>query len=222
MTIDRIIRSKRKTVALIVEPDGTLTVRAPERLSKRMIDALVREREDWIREKQVMVRGEYLQNRLRQVVEGEEFYYLGKPYPLVIVDRIKPVLSLTAGFELSRYKQDTAEQVFVDWYRDQARSLLQDLVSEFARQFGYQYRRIRITSAKKRWGSCNSHGGLNFSWRLVMLPHEIIEYVALHELVHTEFPNHSQSFWQKLESDMPDSSLRRKWLRDNGRRFHFP
>ena len=63
MTIDRIIRSKRKTVALIVEPDGTLTVRAPERLSKRMIDALVREREDWIREKQVMVRGEYLQNQ---------------------------------------------------------------------------------------------------------------------------------------------------------------
>ena len=220
--IDRIIRSKRKTVALIVEQDGSLTVRAPERLSKRMIEALVREREDWIREKQVLVRGEYLQNRPRQVVEGEEFFYLGKPYLLVIVDRINPALSLTGRFELSRYKQDKAEQVFVDWYRDQARSLLHDLVSEFARKYGYQYRRIRITGAKKRWGSCNSRGGLNFSWQLVMLPYEIIEYVVLHELVHTEFPNHSQSFWQKLESDMPDSSLRRNWLRDNGRRFHFP
>jgi len=222
MLIDRIIRSKRKTVGLIVEPDGTLTVRAPERLSRRMIEALVREREDWIREKKVLVRGEYQQSRPRQVVEGEEFFYLGQLYPLVIVDRINPPLRLTGRFELSRYKQENAEQVFENWYRDQARSLLQDLASKLARKHGYQYRGIRITGAKKRWGSCNSHGGLNFSWRLMMLPNDIIDYVVLHELVHTEFPNHSHSFWQKLESDMPDSSLRRKWLRDNGRRYHFP
>ena len=209
MMIDRIIRSKRKTVALTVESDGTLTVRAPERLPNRMIEALVRERQDWIREKQLQVRREYIITRPRQVVEGEEFFYLGKSYQLLIVDRTNPALSLNGRFELSKGKLDKAEQVFVDWYRDQAHSLLQDLVREFARQYGYQYGRIRITGAKKRWGSCNSRGGINFSWRLVMLPLEIVEYVVLHELVHTEFPNHSHGFWHKLEADMPDCSLRR-------------
>jgi predicted metal-dependent hydrolase len=222
MKIDKIIRSKRKSVALIVDVEGRLIVRAPKRASKRKIEALVQEQGDWIRTKQAQAKHEYELRQPRPLVDGEAFYYLGELLPLVIVDRKDPPLLLNGRFELSRHHRSTAEQVFIAWYREQARELIGRLVDKIATSHGYKHQGVRITGARTRWGSCNSRGGLNFSWRLVMLPPEIIEYVILHELVHTEIQNHSKAFWHKLDSGMPDSQVRRRWLRDNGWRYHFP
>jgi predicted metal-dependent hydrolase len=92
-------------------------------------------------------------------------------------------------------------------------------VDHYASQYGFQYKKIGITSAQTRWGSCSANGSLNFSWRLILAPMEAVDYVVVHELVHTVHHNHSRRFWQKVGKIMPDYKERRKWLRKNGQRL---
>jgi len=217
--IDQIIRTKRKSIALIVEPDGRLVVRAPMRISDADIKHLVKQKERWIREKQKQVKDKSTQSTQKVYKDGEEFLYLGKSYQLKIVADLNPALVLSRKFYLSRRALPKAEIVFTEWYREQARAVISERVKLYAARHGFKYRKIRITSARTRWGSCSSMGNLNFTWRLVMAPPEVIDYVVVHELAHLRVNNHSKEFWKQVERIMPDYKQRLKWLKENGRKL---
>lgn len=216
MKIDQLIRSKRKTVGLYIGSDGRLIVRAPLRAPRILIDAFVHEKEPWILEKQALARQMAERNRPRQFVEGESFLYLGQAYPLKIVDHQPKPLIYNAGFHLRQADQPRANAVFETWYRGQARQLIGERVAGYAQNHGFQYKKIRIGGARTRWGSCSSSGTLSFTWRLVMAPLEMIDYVVVHELVHTRIRNHSSAYWEALAVIMPDYKPRRDWFHENG------
>jgi predicted metal-dependent hydrolase len=151
---------------------------------------------------------------------GEEFDYLGNAYPLEIVtDQRKSLMLADGKFKLAASAQAKAAIVFERWYKEQARQVLNERVDFHACQHGFRYSSVGITSARTRWGSCSAAGALNFSWRLIQAPMEAVDYVVIHELVHTLIHNHSRRFWTKLEQIMPDYRERRKWLRSNGQRL---
>lgn len=213
--VDQIVRSKRKTLALIVKPDGSVIIRAPMRTSEKAIREFVEQHVEWIRKKQA----EALASQPpapKQYIPGETFLYLGNVYPLEIVKGQKKPLVLEGTFKLAESAQSKAELVFERWYRAQAKKILTERVNAYAGQYGFQYKKIGITSARTRWGSCSVDGSLNFSWRLILTPLEAVDYVVVHELVHTVCHNHSRRFWNKVEAIMPDYKERRKWLRTNG------
>jgi predicted metal-dependent hydrolase len=217
--IDQIIRTKRKSIALIVEPDGRLVVRAPMRISDANIKHLVKQKERWIREKQKQVKDKSTQSQPKVYMDGEEFLYLGKSYQLKIVADLNPALVLSRKFYLSRHALSKAESVFTEWYREQARAVITKRAKLYAARHGFEYRKIRITSARTRWGSCSSMGNLNFTWRLVMAPPDVIDYVVVHELAHLRVNNHSKEYWKQVEGIMPDYKQRLKWLKENGRKL---
>ena len=215
ISIDEIIRSKRKTIALIVDMDGRVIVRAPSNATSKQIEEFIDEKEEWIRSKKEMA------DKLPRVlpkayITGEDFYYLGRSYPLEIVDEQSKPLILTEKFLLTRTALPHAEEIFTRWYKNQARRVITQRVEKFAKENGFVYKRIRITSAKTRWGSCSSKDSLNFTWRLVMAPIYAIDYVVIHELVHLEEKNHSKAYWYKVKKLMPDYKYRRSWLHDHG------
>ena len=145
--------------------------------------------------------------------------YLGNAYPLEIVKEQKKPLLLEGSFKLAASAQSNATLVFERWYRAQAKQILTERVDLYAGQYGFQYKKIGITSARTRWGSCSADSALNFSWRLILTPMEAVDYVVVHELVHTVFHNHSRRFWKKVETIMPDYKERRKWLRKDGQQL---
>lgn len=215
MPIDLLLRSKRKTVALIIEHDGRLIVRAPLRLSLKRIEAMVAEKAAWIEQKQEQVRAAH--PKLPQFAAGEAFWYLGKRCPLEIVPASTPLVWSGGRFHLSQAVQSKAREVFTRWYKNQARSLITARVEAFAGQHGFVYQNIRVSSARTRWGSCSAKGTLSFTWRLVMAPLEVIDYVVVHELAHLKQPNHSTRFWELVQAILPDYKTRRQWLKTNGR-----
>lgn len=75
--------------------------------------------------------------------------------------------------------------------------------------------RITIRNQKTRWGSCSGKGNLNFNWRLLMAPIEVLDYVVVHELCHLVYMNHSREFWQMVEQILPEAGQYRKWLKNN-------
>ena len=213
--IDKLVRSKRRTLSLIVETDGTLTVRAPLRMSEADIRRFIEEKADWIKRKQVKARDEA--PAPRQFVDGETYLYLGKEIPLRLVPDGKPALVMDRVFKLSEGARPRAESIFEAWYKTQARVVLAERVKFFARKHGFKVGKIRISSARTRWGSCSQKGTLSFTWRLVMAPPEVIDYVIVHELCHLKELNHSKAFWAQVEAILPGYKRQRTWLKNHGK-----
>src|SRR5262245_16270243 len=97
-----------------------------------------------------------------------------------------------------------------------ARRVVSKLAQEEAERIGVVYRRIRIGGQRTLWGSCSARGTLSFNWRLVLAPHEVLDYVVVHELCHLRVPNHSRQFWALVERHRPGWRQQRDWLRDHG------
>jgi predicted metal-dependent hydrolase len=217
--VDQIIRSKRKTLALIVKSDGSVLVRAPLRTSKAVIQEFIEKNTRWIETKQAEALTT-LPSAPKEYVRGTTLPYLGTDYPLEIVEGQKEPLLLDDGtFKLAASHQRDAASTFERWYREQARQILSARVELFARRHNFQYKSIRITSARKRWGSCSATGSLSFSWRLIQAPQAVVDSVVVHELVHTMFHNHSKQFWHRVGAILPDYLEHRRWLREHGRQL---
>lgn len=90
-------------------------------------------------------------------------------------------------------------------------------VAYYASIMGVSYGRITIREQKTRWGSCSDKGNLNFNWKLVLMPEEVLDYVVVHELAHRKEMNHSKEFWKIVEHILPDYKERRKTLTEMGR-----
>jgi predicted metal-dependent hydrolase len=213
------IRSKRKSYALIIQDDGSLVIRAPLKASNAQIQAIVKEKSHWILEKQTQVQQRNAKNPPKTFTPGTPFLYLGKSYPLETRDNQKANLLLNKHFCLSKKALPNAELVFENWYRNQARLVFVERVELYAKQVGVKYKVVKISGAKKRWGSCSAKGNLNLSWRLVLAPLPIIDYVIVHELCHLIELNHSPAFWKQVQRVLPDYTERRNWLKDNGHRL---
>jgi predicted metal-dependent hydrolase len=216
--IHRLIRSRRRSLALIVERDGSLTVRAPQHLSQAEIDHFVDRKSDWIARKQAQVAREAPPERRYE--EGETFPYLGVEHPLRLVSRRKPALALEDGcFTLDRARVAEGQALFTEWYRRAARRHLEERVKHFSQLHGFRVGKLRISSARTRWGSCSKKGTLSFTWRLVMAPPEVVDYVVVHELCHLRELNHSKAFWALVASILPDYKVQRTWLKRHGERL---
>ena len=215
--IDRLVRSRRKTVAIVIERDGRLTVRAPLRLSGPRIQEFVESHADWIAKNRTRLQAAPLPPTHRYV-DGETFLYLGRAYPLSIVPARHLALAFDGGsFQLAKYSHPKAAEAFEHWYKQQARLFLTERVLAIAGKHAFLYQKIRISSARTRWGSCSSRGTLSFTYRLVMAPPDVVDYVVLHELVHTQVRNHSKKFWNRVQEFMPDYKTRLAWLKKNGK-----
>lgn len=216
IAIDELIRSRRRTLSLVIDDHGRLVVRAPMRMANRAIDDFVKSKAKWIAAQQEKARSRASRFAPKQFVSGEEFFYLGELYRLQIEDQQSLPLVFNAGFHLSSAAVPRAAAVFERWYRRQALRVMSERVGLYASANGFEFGQIKITSARKQWGSCGPKGDLRFAWRLVMAPLPMIDYVAVHELVHLRHRNHSKRFWSRVMAILPDYRQREDWLEEHG------
>jgi len=103
-----------------------------------------------------------------------------------------------------------------NYLKKKARATIGPMAKNMAHRISQDFRRIQIRDTKSRWGSCSSSGTLSFSWRLIMTPPEILEYVVAHEVSHLKEMNHSKSFWHVVDQLVSDTKKSRKWLKHDG------
>lgn len=213
--INKIVRSRRRTITLLVTQDSTLVVRAPLRASNSYIESVVRKKSAWIKKK-LFEASQRLQAPAKEFVNGEEFLYLGQTYKLCLVEQAAKDIELTDQLCLSTRVKPIARFVLRRWYQAAALKVIGGRCQWYADATGYKPLSLKITAARKRWGSCGSKGTLNFSWRLIMAPLEVIDYVVVHELAHLGQLNHSPAFWRRVAAILPDYKKREKWLKEKG------
>ena len=101
-----------------------------------------------------------------------------------------------------------------------ARDRLTEASDRHAAALGLRYSRITLRDTRSRWGSCTSDGALMYSWRLILAPPAVLDYVAAHEVAHLAEMNHSPAFWAVVARLMPDHARHRAWLRAEGAVLH--
>jgi hypothetical protein len=213
---DKIIRSKRKTLYLEIAGDGTLIVRAPLRCSEAFIRQAVEKHRDWINRRQKYVREHPPTTATKQYRPGGRFLYLGKTYPLSeAASGEAPLFFDGQQFLLGKNRFAEAPELFYLWYKQAALKILPERVALAAALAGIHCRKISVTRARRRWGSCGAQGNVNFACRLMMAPLEVIDAVVMHELVHVKVRNHSKRFWVKLMDLVPEYKKSHQWLKDN-------
>jgi hypothetical protein len=214
--IANLIRSRRRSIALIVTPEATLTVRAPLHTPLSFIENLIQQKAAWIRQ-----RIKEAQEKPRAVpwrfVEGEEFLFLGQAYRLKYSDGDR--IELNEELLFPREFLSRAEEELTFWYRQQALRLILERVGHNARAMGLKPATVRLSEASRRWASCGGNGVLHFNWRLIMAPLPVLDYVVIHELAHLIVRSHSARFWSKVRVFCPDYRVFRTWLRNNQERI---
>ena len=213
--IDKIIRSKRRTIALEVSHNARLIVRAPFRTPLDFIEKVVFKKRFWIKEKQKIVRDRYPKIVPKEFVSGEGFLYLGNMYKLEFIEDLDMPIVFNNGFKIARKNYDIAKEILIAWYKAQAYQKISERVNWHSSLSSLKYNKIKLSDAQKRWGSCSAKGNLNFSWRLIMAPLRVIDYVIVHELAHLEEKNHSKRFWNKIKIMLPDYEQYKDWLKEN-------
>ena len=213
MTPTRIIRSKRKTLSLTINENAELVIRAPLRLSIKKIQDFINEKESWINRQQAII-----ENQIKDITSNQnKLLYLGSLFPININQSATKDLMFTGGeFIANSIEPNLLSLSIKKWYKKKFREIAIPRVTYFAEQHNLMVNQVRIKNQKTMWGSCSSKNNINLNYLLLMAPMKVIDYVIIHELVHTIHRNHSIDFWSSVESIMPDYKEHKLWLKANG------
>ncbi len=207
-----IIRSKRRSLSIHIKSDATLLIKAPLRTPERFIEQFINANEEWI-QKQLNKKIKYIHRTVHAYIEGEEFMYLGNIVVLTFGDykeiTVQDGLLLFPKFLTFRIKKELS-----DWYIKKGKEIITRRLTWYANDMGISYTGLTFSDTKSRWGSCSHDNQLQFNWRLIMAPLLTINYVVVHELVHTIEKNHSSRFWNKVGFYNPSYKQQRAWLKE--------
>ncbi len=214
-------RKRRKTISLQIGNNSEVTICAPHFTPAGEINRFVREKQNWIQ--RTIRKQTSLRPKEKEYITGELFYYLGESFPLEVFfeESARRGLVFWRGrFYLNSPKAEVdGKSFFISWYKKKAGEYLSKRVEFFSRQFSLQPRQIKITSAGQRWGSCSEDNNLSFSFRLIMAPPAVIDYVVVHELMHIREKSHSSRFWKLIKAVMPEYKTHRHWLKEESPKF---
>ena len=212
-------RHRRRTIAICIERDGRVVVRAPTKTARDTLHQFVQEKRPWIKRKLLQIRQERTHAYPRAFVSGETFFYLGENYPLKVTNGqhgAPPLAFINGEFRLNEHFKNNGKALFVAWYKKQAETVIRQQIDRYKEVMDIPSVQERITSAKYQWGGCSSRHRVTFSWRIVLAPLPMVDYVVVHELAHLRERNHFPKFWKIVEAILPDYRIRRVWLRKHG------
>lgn len=211
LTVRRSARARRMTLR-VSRMDGRVTLTLPQEVADSEGLAFAGSRAEWIRKHLAD------QEAPQPVKFGGEVPVLGVARRIVPT-RGKRLLLDGDNLHVPGDPEQLGRRVQV-WLRHLARRELAAASDHFAQKLGVSYTKLSLRDTRSRWGSCSQAGRLMYSWRLVMAPHEVLSYVAAHEVAHLRQMNHSRAFWQLVEEIYGPPDRAKNWLRLQGHGLH--
>ena len=212
ITIDAIIRTKRKTISILISPQGKVIVRAPVDCPDSYINNIIIKRQTWIIKNQTKMQARTSLNQ--DIINYKKILFGGVVYRLALADNIKKITLYNDALYIPyKMPKDKIKRNITKWYKEHALKLAQERITLYANIMQLHPKNVSINNTKSSWGLCNNHNEIKLNWRIAMLPIKLVDYIAVHELAHlTEF-NHSKRFWQLVLSIIPDTKEGRAELK---------
>ena len=204
----------RRMIVKVNPATGEVTVTAPSRRGLAHALDFARGEKDWIAGQLARAPGAVA------LEAGAKVPFQGELHEIRAAARGPAPVWRADGVIWVRGDASHAPRRVLDFLKREARKVCEGRVLVHADRLGVKAARITVRDTASRWGSCSSNGSLSFSWRLVMAPPFVLDYVAAHEVAHLREMNHGPRFWRHVERMVGDSTAAQEWLRENGSALH--
>ncbi|WP_137180290.1 M48 family metallopeptidase [Roseomonas sp. AR75] len=200
----------RRVSMRICPREGAVVVTLPPRSGRRAGLALIREHEAWVLDRLAAL------TPMIEFAPGAAFLLGGEPHVIRHEPRARGGAFLDGQHLVVAGAREFLRRRATDFLRAEAKRRITVLAAPHAGMLGVKPRTIRVKDTRSRWGSCAPDGTLAFSWRLVMAPEWVTDYVVAHEIAHLRELNHSARFWALVAQLTPHRDAAVEWLRLEG------
>lgn len=204
----------RRVIVKVHPGTGDVTVVAPTRAGLKHALDFARGEQDWIARQRARVPAPV------RLAPGAKLPFRGHAHEVRHAGRSGPAPAWHDGEACVLWVTGRAEHAprrLADFLKRQARALCEARVLEYAGYIGAMPARVTIRDTESRWGSCSAARTISFSWRLVLAPDFVRDYVVAHEVAHLKEMNHGPRFWKLVERLHPEFKAAQAWLRTHGR-----
>lgn len=211
ITFRRSARARRFSLR-VSQLDGRVTLTLPPRTREAEALAFLRDQESWLRRTlERMPSGNTVEIGASVLVEGKA---------LTLQPGTGRSIRIAADSLLVPGHPDQAARRVLAYLKVRARDRLAAASDHYAGLIGRPYTSLALRDTRSRWGSCTTDGRLMYSWRLIMAPPQVLDYVAAHEVAHLAEMNHSDAFWDVVQTLYPRYQTPRRWLKSQGQALH--
>jgi len=205
------VRAKRLSLRVSAK-EGAFVLTVPPRATSSQIKAFLKQCTPWV-EKQL----KHMHAPL-EVAPGQEIA-LGDMTFMCVIDPLRRKPALCTITQTLRLPPKTTQKDLHAVFKKRAQTVLSAYALRAAKAFGAEIEKITIKDTKSRWGSCSATKNIALSWRLILTPSDVAEYVCIHEAAHLLHMNHSKDFWRAVAKLSPHYKAHRHWLKTHGARL---
>ena len=212
------ISLKAKHISIRITPTKIVELILPKRADFNKAYQFLITKELWIRNKLQKVK--YIPPVIKEIKAISIF---GQEHQLIFNDLniSEPIKILNGQILISSViAANKIDSLIAFHLKKTMKMIVEQYASLKATELNVKYQRISIRDTTSRWGSCSTSGNLSFSWRLILAPKYVLEYVVVHELCHLVEMNHSHQFWKLVDNIYPEHQLARTWLKKHGKTLH--
>lgn len=216
-------RSAKAQRRLIVVTPDRVEVVAPLEDEDDTIQTFVHSRRQWVYEKREEILEKIKHSTSvhpERFVTGAKILYRGRRMCLEVRTHEDNFIKVQYkdGFLIHKPKNGSdieVKEAIEEWLKARIRSDVDAFIRKYSKELDIIPTGFRIDAFKHLWGSCGKNGIINLNWQLIFAPKTILEYAVIHELCHLQYRNHSNQFWSKVKSILPDYEMRKNWLDRN-------
>jgi predicted metal-dependent hydrolase len=201
-------RKDIKHARIKVNESGLVRIVVPHSFTEEDIAALIFKKKQWVEKQKA-----FFSKKVRITLSRNQLLLFGNRYHYFYDDTYKQKVLIDHQHKTIRSSRDLLViDIQEKWYKSLAKRYLTIRTENLARQLGFEYGRIFVRNQKTKLGNCSSEKNISLNWRLIKAPNFVIDYIVVHELVHTKIMSHSGKFWILLKSHYPDYKAAIDWL----------
>lgn len=203
-----LVRKEVKHARVRVNETGIVRIIAPVVFSDLDIENLIQKKQRWIDKNM-----KFFRQMAKINLQRNQLLLYGNRYNYFYDSTFAQKVVINHEFKTIRAKRDLLEITIQEkWYRDVAKKHLTNRLTELSEKLNFAYKKLYIRNQKRKWGNCSKNQNISLNWRLIKAPVFVIDYIIVHELIHTVVMNHSHKFWTLLKSHYPDYRQAIDWL----------
>jgi predicted metal-dependent hydrolase len=203
-----LVRKEVKHARVRVNETGIVRIIAPVVFSDLDIENLIQKKQRWIDKNM-----KFFRQMAKINLQRNQLLLYGNRYNYFYDSTFAQKVVINHEFKTIRAKRDLLEIAILEkWYKDVAKKHLTNRLTELSEKLNFAYKKLYIRNQKRKWGNCSKNQNISLNWRLIKAPVFVIDYIIVHELIHTVVMNHSHKFWTLLKSHYPDYRQAIDWL----------
>lgn len=207
-----LVRKEVKHARLRVSEDGKVRIIAPPSFSEDDISSLLNKKAKWIA-KNV----KYFESMSKIELQRNQLLLFGNRYNYFYDTSFSQKVIINDEHKTITAKRDlTDPEIQENWYRNVSKKHLTKRIEQLSKKLNFPYNKLYIRDERNKWGNCSNEKNISLNWKLIKAPEYVIDYIIIHELLHTVVMSHTNKFWTLLKSYYPDYKESIKWLEKYG------